>query len=158
MWKLFLVSSIPQSPARGPDPAREGFQSDPRAFLEMFRILTISCKWINVRCNFTKLLKNKEHLLYLRIFSQWALRYKPNKPSLSLGKDQLQTFWSLLAFCVVEIIHLGPRPYFFMLRFAYNSTSKHKHGKLLHLCCCFRWKLLLTRPLILYLSLAPRLL
>jgi len=33
-----------QSPARGPDPAREGFKSGPRAFLELFCILTISCK------------------------------------------------------------------------------------------------------------------
>jgi len=29
------------------------------------------------------------------------------KPTLSLGsKDQLQTFWSLLAFCVTEMIYL----------------------------------------------------
>ena len=29
-------------------------KSGPRAFLEMFSILTISCKYINVRCNYTK--------------------------------------------------------------------------------------------------------
>jgi len=40
-----------------------------------------------------------------------------------LIKDQLQTFRSELAFCVTEKIHLGPRPFFAMLRFAYNSDK-----------------------------------
>jgi len=31
----------------------------------------------------------------------------------ALIKAQLQKFWSLLAFCVVEVIYLGPRPFFF---------------------------------------------
>jgi len=42
--QLSLYTSGPESPARGPDLAREGFQSDPRAFLELFCILAILCK------------------------------------------------------------------------------------------------------------------
>jgi len=57
---LFVQSSGPQSPARGPNPAREGFQSGPRAFLGVFSILAISCKQIYARCNYVK---SKKHLL-----------------------------------------------------------------------------------------------
>ena len=38
-----VYTSVPQSPAR------EGFQFGPRAFPEMFGILTVSCKWNNVK-------------------------------------------------------------------------------------------------------------
>jgi len=46
--------------------ARSGpqrFQSGSQTFLEMFSVLTISCKWINARCNYTKRLESKKHLL-----------------------------------------------------------------------------------------------
>jgi len=68
-----LHSLCQRSPnlARGPDPARVRFQSGPRVFLELFSILTISCKlfwmWLS-----------KQHLLELRMLYSKALETKTN--------------------------------------------------------------------------------
>ena len=75
---------------------REWFQSGPRAFRGMFSILTISCKYIVVRCNYTK-----------SICFHWSFcpgRFVENKTSFPLwSKAQLQAFWSLLVICEVKL-------------------------------------------------------
>ena len=55
------------------------------------------------------------------------------------------------------MVYLGPRPFFFnvMLCVGLQLRQVNMHRKLLHHSCLFRWNLLRTSTLILYLSFAP---
>jgi len=65
--------------------------------------------------------KKQKAFAVIEKFIPRSFRLQSKQSELILDQNINYKRLSLLAFCVTEMIYLGPRPYFLTLRFAYNS-------------------------------------
>jgi len=66
---------------------------------------------------------DKKQIAFAVIEKFIPISFRLQTKLISLIKTSTTNVLELIAYCVTEIIYLGSRPHFLMLRFAYNSDK-----------------------------------